>query len=303
VENRKDSEDTIGRLRGRMRILRMPFLCKHKEDRCVFRRCTPGSNSDGRNHCTPTDRSNIRCGGALEGETGVVARLNTNDKKFQFMRKMLGFPKSPYASATTARRIVDEEGTAKISIVNLRVAWNFQVERGHAIALGELQSALQATAVALEVSDDTVRHNKTRPTQGAPNVQTMLSKLGECSDVGDECTMCVSVCMPGKCCVFVPKLASCRQSFTCAWQCQWHQSPSPANHRARRESRYLVLFHGINDSGDGVCQHILRGPYSRANVYHLPSHGSLQDCFRAQESQYSISAVGRRFCEGVLRVQ
>ncbi len=32
VENRKDSEDTIGRLRGRMRILRMPFLCKHKED-------------------------------------------------------------------------------------------------------------------------------------------------------------------------------------------------------------------------------------------------------------------------------
>jgi hypothetical protein len=32
VENRKDSEDTIGRLRGRMRILRMPFLCKHRED-------------------------------------------------------------------------------------------------------------------------------------------------------------------------------------------------------------------------------------------------------------------------------
>jgi hypothetical protein len=32
VENRKDSEDTIGRLRGRMRILRMPFLCKQKED-------------------------------------------------------------------------------------------------------------------------------------------------------------------------------------------------------------------------------------------------------------------------------
>jgi hypothetical protein len=32
VENRKDSEDTIGRMRGRMRILRMPFLCKHRED-------------------------------------------------------------------------------------------------------------------------------------------------------------------------------------------------------------------------------------------------------------------------------
>jgi hypothetical protein len=32
VENRKDSEDAIGRLRGRMRILRIPFLCKHKED-------------------------------------------------------------------------------------------------------------------------------------------------------------------------------------------------------------------------------------------------------------------------------
>ena len=31
VENRKDSEDTIGRLRGRMRILRMPFLCKQRE--------------------------------------------------------------------------------------------------------------------------------------------------------------------------------------------------------------------------------------------------------------------------------
>ena len=32
VENRKDSEDTIGRLRGRMRILRMPFLCEKRED-------------------------------------------------------------------------------------------------------------------------------------------------------------------------------------------------------------------------------------------------------------------------------
>jgi hypothetical protein len=31
VENRKDSEDTIGRLRARFRILRMPFLCKSKE--------------------------------------------------------------------------------------------------------------------------------------------------------------------------------------------------------------------------------------------------------------------------------
>ncbi len=32
VENRKDSEDTIGRVRGRMRILRMPFLCAKRED-------------------------------------------------------------------------------------------------------------------------------------------------------------------------------------------------------------------------------------------------------------------------------
>jgi hypothetical protein len=32
VENRKDSEDAIGRLRARMRILRMPFLCKRRED-------------------------------------------------------------------------------------------------------------------------------------------------------------------------------------------------------------------------------------------------------------------------------
>lgn len=32
VENRKDSEDTIGRVRGRFRILRMPFLCKQRED-------------------------------------------------------------------------------------------------------------------------------------------------------------------------------------------------------------------------------------------------------------------------------
>jgi hypothetical protein len=31
VENRKDSEDAIGRLRARFRILRMPFLCKKKE--------------------------------------------------------------------------------------------------------------------------------------------------------------------------------------------------------------------------------------------------------------------------------
>lgn len=32
VENRKDSEYTIGRLRGRMRVLRMPFLCEQRED-------------------------------------------------------------------------------------------------------------------------------------------------------------------------------------------------------------------------------------------------------------------------------
>lgn len=32
VENRKDSEYTIGRMRGRMRILRMPFLCKQREN-------------------------------------------------------------------------------------------------------------------------------------------------------------------------------------------------------------------------------------------------------------------------------
>ncbi len=31
VENRKDSEDAIGRLRARWRILRMPFICKSKE--------------------------------------------------------------------------------------------------------------------------------------------------------------------------------------------------------------------------------------------------------------------------------
>ena len=31
VENRKDSEVTIGRLRHRFRVLRMPFLCKRRE--------------------------------------------------------------------------------------------------------------------------------------------------------------------------------------------------------------------------------------------------------------------------------
>jgi hypothetical protein len=58
------------------------------------------------------------------------------------------------------------------------------------VAVRPGQTVMVAITVALEVSDDTVRHNKIRPTQGAPNVvQIMLSKLGECSDVGDECTM------------------------------------------------------------------------------------------------------------------
>jgi hypothetical protein len=127
-----------------------------------------------------TGLPNIRCGGPLEGKTGVVARLNTIDNKLQFMRKMLGFPKSPYASATIARRIADEEGTAKATVVNFRAAWTAQLERGHSFDIGDLPPAMRATAVGLGVSADTVRHNRTRPTQGEPNiVQTVLSKLGE----------------------------------------------------------------------------------------------------------------------------
>ena len=123
-----------------------------------------------------TGLPNIRCGGALQGETGVVARLNANDKKFQFMRKMLGFPKSPYASATIARRIADEEGTANLTVVDLRAAYTSQAERGYAFAFIELPPALQAMAVALGVSDN------------ASNVvQAMLSKVGE---LGGTC-----VCM------------------------------------------------------------------------------------------------------------
>ena len=105
------------------------------------------------------------------------------------MRKMLGFPKSPYASATIARRIADEEGTANLTVVNLRAVYTSQAERGCAFAFIELPPTLQAMAVTLGVSEN------------APNVvQAMLSKLGECSDVGDECTMylvCVYACANG----------------------------------------------------------------------------------------------------------
>ena len=93
---------------------------------------------------------------------------------------MLGFRKSPYASATIARNIADEEGTANATVVNFRVAWTAQIERGHSFDIGDLPPALQAKAVSLGVSADTVRPNRTRPTRGEPNiVQTVLSKIGE----------------------------------------------------------------------------------------------------------------------------